>query len=133
MSERNQPIRAGLTLRLGLIGFLAVVLSACGLGETAAGDVKSGPPAAGVEAVELVMHDSTFDPPNLTVPADTPVTLKVINDGQENHNFTIESLNVSSGPMKTGDVMTVTFTAPAGTTEFVCTWHDGMVGQLTAE
>ena len=32
--------------------------------------------------------------------------------------------------MPPGDVMTVTFTPPKGTTKFRCTWHSGMVGRI---
>jgi plastocyanin len=32
--------------------------------------------------------------------------------------------------MHHGDVTTVRFTAPKGTTQFRCTWHQGMVGQI---
>jgi hypothetical protein len=34
--------------------------------------------------------------------------------------------------MQSGDVKTVTVTLPAGTTRFVCTWHQGMVVDITA-
>jgi plastocyanin len=34
--------------------------------------------------------------------------------------------------MHHGDVKTVRFTAPKGTTEFSCTWHKGMVGRIVA-
>src|SRR6266540_3418295 len=41
-------------------------------------------------------------------------------------------LHVSTGAMHHGDVKTVTFTAPKGSTEFSCTWHRGMVGRIVA-
>src|SRR6266542_443229 len=52
--------------------------------------------------------------------------------GDKNHHFTIEGLHVSTGAMHHGDVKTVTFTAPKGSTEFSCTWHPGMVGRIVA-
>ena len=118
-------------LTVALIGLITIALVSCGLGESAAGDVQSGPPAAGVDAIQLAMDDEVFNPDVLQVPADTPVTLEITNEGSENHNFTIESLNVSTGPMEPGDVKTATFTPEAGTTEFVCTWHPGMVIDVT--
>lgn len=107
---------------------LIVVLAGCGAGEQAAGDVHKG--AAGAGAVRVVMQDDRFQPADLRVPAGSPVTLEVRNDGQKNHNLTIAGLDVSTGPMRHGDVTTVRFTAPKGTTQFRCTWHPGMVGQI---
>jgi plastocyanin len=114
------------------MGFvLAVVVVGCGgLGETAAGEVTDGP-AAG-DAVHVVMEDDVFEPTAIEVPAGAPVTIELENEGDRNHNFTIEGLELSTGPMEPGDVMTATFTPPEGTTQFVCTWHPEMVGQLTA-
>jgi hypothetical protein len=39
------------------------------------------------------------------------------------------------GENAAGDVVTLTFTAPAGTTGFTCTWHEeqAMVGRIEAE
>ena len=117
-------------LAIGVAVGLVVLLSGCGQGETASGDVRDGPAGAG--AVRLVMEDSTFQPQVLEVPAGSPVTVEVRNDGSKNHNFTIDRLGVSTGPMHHGDVKTVAFTAPKGSTEFSCTWHKGMVGRIVA-
>jgi plastocyanin len=107
---------------------LIVALAGCGAGEQASGDARRG--AAGAGAVRVVMQDDSFQPAVLRVPAGSPVTLEVRNDGQKNHNLTIAGLDVSTGPMHHGDVMTVRFTAPKGATQFRCTWHQGMVGQI---
>ena len=112
----------------GMAVGLIAVLAGCGKGETASGEVRSGPAAAG--GVRLVMEDDRFQPEVLEVPAGSPVTVEVRNDGNKNHNFTIDSLGVSTGPMHHGEVKTVRFTAPKGTTEFICTWHKGMVGRI---
>jgi plastocyanin len=128
-------LRAGANRRLltaVFIGLIAIAMVGCGLGESAAGDVHSGPAEPGTDAIQLAMDDEVFKPEVLEVPADTPVTLEITNDGEESHNFTIEGLNVSTGPMEPGAVSTVTFTAPAGQTEFVCTWHGRMTGHLEA-
>jgi plastocyanin len=123
-------IRWRVLVAAGVTVGLIVMLAGCGKGETASGDVRSGPAGAG--AVRVVMEDSTFQPAVLEVPAGAPVTVEIRNDGNKNHNFTIDSLNVGTGPMHHGDVKTVTFTAPKGSTEFRCTWHQGMVGRIVA-
>jgi plastocyanin len=109
---------------------LAVVLAGCQQGEKAAGNVRAGPAGAG--AVRVLMQDNTFQPQALEVRAGSPVTVEVRNAGDKSHNFTIDSLNVSTGAMHHGDVKTVTFTAPKGSMEFSCTWHRGMVGRIVA-
>lgn len=53
--------------------------------------------------------------------------------GQSNHNFTNTDLNVSTDPVKPGDVVTVAATVPIGTTRFVCTWHPGMVMEVIGQ
>src|SRR6266487_2971465 len=93
-------------LAVGVAVGLVVLLAGCQQGEKAAGNVRTGP--AGSGAVE------------------------VLNAGDKSHNFTIEGLHVSTGAMHHGDVKTVTFTAPKGSTEFRCTWHRGMVGRIVA-
>jgi plastocyanin len=123
-----------------IAGIAALVLVACAgavvvlgnaLGETAAGDVRPGPGRSG--ATQIVMHDDAFQPESVQVSAGAPATFELRNAGQSNHNFTSDGLNVSTGPMRPGDVVTVTANVPAGTTEFVCTWHPGMVIQITAK
>jgi plastocyanin len=109
---------------------MLVVVAGCGLGETAAGDVQDGP--ASGDAVQLVMKDNAFEPAVLELTPGTPVTLEVRNEGEANHNFTIEALNVSTGPMEPGDVKTVTFTPPPDAPQFVCTWHPEMVGEIAS-
>jgi len=123
MGHRRKLLAVGPTLGL------AVLLGGCG-GQTASGDVRPGP--AGQGAMQVVMKDEVLGPNVLKVPAGSPVTIEVRNFGEENHNLTIDDLDTSTGPMQTGDVMTVTFTAPKGMTEFRCTWHPDMVGRIVA-
>jgi plastocyanin len=120
--------RRRILVAIGAAVGLIVALAGCGAGEKASGDVHKG--AAGAGAVRVVMQDDRFQPAVLRVPAGSPVTLEVRNDGQKNHNLTVAGLDVSTGPMHHGDVTTVRFTAPKGTTQFRCTWHQGMVGQI---
>jgi plastocyanin len=108
-----------------VVGAVAVVVYGNALGENAAGDIRPGPGGAG--ATQIVMHDDSFQPGNVQVDAGVPATFELQNAGQSNHNFTSTDLNVSTGPMNPGDVVTVTATVPNGTTQFVCTWHQGMV------
>jgi plastocyanin len=129
-------IGRSIAVAIVVVGVLVVAVAAFALtlgnslGETAAGDVRSG--AAADAATRLEMQDDLFEPASVDVAAGTPVEIEVHNAGQANHNLTSEGLHVSTGPMEPGDVMTVTVTLPAGTTQFVCTWHQGMVVDVAA-
>ena len=125
MRKRSLLIGTGLVVVILIgVGVAAFALAGGGLGETAAGDLKAG--SGGPDATVVAMHDNTFDPATLQVPAGVPTAFELRNDGQANHNFTSTALGVSTGPMKPGEVATLTVAVPAGATQFVCTWHDGM-------
>ncbi len=108
------------------------LLAACsgGLGETAGGDVRSGP--GGADATRIAMQDNTFEPATVNVTAGSPVEFELTNQGAASHNFTNEALGVSTGPLQAGDVATLTATIPSGTSQFVCTWHPGMTIDVVA-
>jgi hypothetical protein len=72
-------------------------------------------------------------PASVQVDAGVPATFWLHNAGQSNHNFTSTDLNVSTGPVKPGDVVTVTANVPVGPTQFVYTWHPGMVIEVVGE
>ena len=58
--------------------------------------------------------------------------VEVRNEGSDDHNFTIDVLNLSTGTIEPGQVKTATFTVPSGTTEYHCTFHPGMRGEIVA-
>jgi plastocyanin len=111
-----------------VVGAVVAVSLSNALGEKAAGDVRPGPGGQG--ATQIVMHDDTFQPGSVQVDAGSPATFELQNAGQSSHNFTSTDLNVSTGAMESGDIVTVTVTVPQGTTQFVCTWHPGMVMEV---
>jgi plastocyanin len=105
---------------------VAIVATACG--PEASGNVHEG--TAGAGAVEVTQRDNEFAPTRLELPAGEQVTVQITNEGSNQHNFTIEKLDLSTGTMHSGDVMTATFTVPDGTTEFRCTFHPNMTGTI---
>ncbi|MGQ0680659.1 MAG: cupredoxin domain-containing protein [Actinomycetota bacterium] len=105
---------------------LFVVGAACGGGGGEAG-------GDGGSTVEVSATDSVFSPTNVSVPSGE-VTLRFVNNGTLQHNLTIDSLGVDSGIIEPGDSKEVSFTAPDGATEFICTIHlasDDMKGTIT--
>ncbi|MGQ0679142.1 MAG: cupredoxin domain-containing protein [Actinomycetota bacterium] len=108
---------------------LTLLLAGCaGSAERSAG-VTSGP-ATGTGAVRIEMGDNVFDPQTLRVSAGDEVVLEIANVGDAAHDFTIEQLDLASGVVAPGQVVTATFTAPGETIEFVCTLHRGMDGAI---
>lgn len=111
-----------------------LVLAGCGGGggkkATATGASSSG---GGGATVNLVAKDFMFEPTTITATAGKPVTVTVKNEGQAEHNFSIESLKVNQDIEK-GDSKTVTFTpTQSGSIQFFCEYHKtshGMVGTL---
>jgi plastocyanin len=123
MTRRLQGSEA----RLGVIAaFAAIALAACGA--KAAGDVHAGP--GGPDAVAVVAQDNSFEPARLELPADEEVEIEITNEGGTTHDFTVESLELSTGPIDEGAVATATLTVPQGETAFVCSIHGGMDGVI---
>ena len=94
------------------------------------GEVHDGP--GGSDAVVVTAHDDEFDPAALELDAGDQVSVEVHNDGSSRHNFTIDSLDLSTGTVEPGRVVTATFVVPEGTTEYRCTFHPGMHGEILA-
>jgi nitrite reductase (NO-forming) len=100
---------------------------------TASTGTPSAADSANAPVIELV--DIAFTPRNLTIPANTPTVITLVNNGAAVHNLSIDELNVHSGDMEAGETTTVTINAPAGTYTYYCTIPGhrtaGMVGTLT--
>jgi plastocyanin len=105
-----------------------VALTACA--RERSGDVHEG--AAGSDAVEVVLQDDAFVPDDLSLQAGTEVDVEVRNEGSGGHNFTIDALDLSTGTVEPGQVVTATFVVPNWTTEYHCTFHPGMRGEIVA-
>jgi plastocyanin len=88
------------------------------------------PPAT----LEVDMVDIAFNPKELTIPANTDVTINLVNSGAATHNFTLESQGITSGDYAGGQTGTLTLNLPPGDYEYVCTIpghkEAGMVGIL---
>ena len=107
---------------------------------TTAGACSAGTPTSG-PCVEIGEYDIAFTPNLITIPADTPVRVMVVNHGVTAHNFSVtdhrnsgvRNLNVSidTDPGKTAET---TITAPEGAYYFYCNvpGHEqaGMFGYL---
>ncbi len=109
-----------------------------GIGGTPVGDAS---PVAEVPGAQFTVEmgrpsEFAFNPSQLTIPANTPVTVAVPNYGQAAHNFTIPALGISV-TAESGQTGQTTINAPAGTYEYICNipGHSeaGMVGTLIVQ
>ena len=115
---------------VGMVGKLTVVEG---------GDAAAPPAdAAGATTVDVEMKDIAFAEKELTVPANSEITINLTNTGAASHNFTIDALTVASGDYVAGQTGTVTFkTGAPGEYEYYCSIpghkEAGMVGKLIVQ
>lgn len=62
----------------------------------------------------VTMFDLGFRPTDVTIPADSSVTLTVINDGSAVGNFAVDALNIHSADIASGSTVSIPVQAPAG-------------------
>lgn len=116
-------------IRVALVlGTLVATLALGACAREPSGDVGQGP--GGPDAVRVVMTDDEFDPAELRLEAGTEVTVETRNEGDAGHNLTIDDLDVSTGTVEPGGVVSATFTVPTQATGFRCTFHPGMRGEI---
>jgi nitrite reductase (NO-forming) len=129
---------------------IAIIAAPAGIAQDASPEASpEASPRAGAtpgtgNAVEIGSYDIYFEPNDVTIPADTDVTITLPNHGVILHNFSItdhenedlpfEPIDVNIDPGATEEV---TINAPAGEYYFYCNvpGHEaaGMFGTLTAE
>lgn len=137
--------------RRGFIGLCGTALAGAGalaiIGR--AGSAHDGTPEATPQASpaaspvaddgEYVINaiDLAFEPNALTIPANTDVTVQIMNSGVILHDFTADQLGVKSDLLSSDESTTVTINAAPGTYPFHCSvpGHKlaGMTGTLTVE
>lgn len=79
-------------------------------------------------AVTIHIHDSTFDPAEVTVHAGD--TVAFVNDDPFPHTVTANDKSFDSKNLAEHATWTQTF-AKAGTYSYTCTYHPWMVGKVT--
>jgi plastocyanin len=91
---------------------------------------------AGAEPVTIESHDIFFEPAEVTIPADTDVTVSLPNEGAAPHNFSIDELEISVD-LAPGETKETVINAPPGEYEYYCNVpghrEAGMVGTLIVE
>jgi plastocyanin len=102
----------------------ALLLAACG------GSGNGGGGGGGGGTATLTTVDNAFQPTTLTVSKGTD--LEVTNDGQAEHNFTIEGTDVTQD-VDAGESATVSIDVDPGDYTMFCKYHRaiGMEGTIT--
>ena len=103
-----------------------------------------GTPQGGRKTITITSFDIYFEPREVTIPANSDVTIKLPNEGVTLHNFSItdhKNENLPFAPIdidiNPGDTKEATINAPAGDYYFYCNvpGHEaaGMFGTLTVK
>lgn len=145
------PIVAIVAVLTALLGF-SLLSPPVGVAQDASPEASPGAspeaspsasPVAG-DRVEIVSYDIYFEPKEVTIPADTDVTIVLPNEGVTMHNFSVDDKNNEELPFEPIDIdiqpgatEETTINAPAGEYYFYCNvpGHEaaGMWGTLTVE
>jgi plastocyanin len=109
---------------------------AAGATPAAGGDEQAAAEQGAGEALVVESYDIYFEPEELSIPADTDVTVQLPNDGVTLHNFSIDELGISVD-IEPGATQETVINAPAGEYEYYCNvpGHKaaGMLGTLTVQ
>ena len=110
---------------------VALLLAGCGSDDDDDSSSDSGTPSGPSE--EIVAKDFSFDPNEVRLEAGKEVTLVVDNQGDVEHNLTVEDLDVDKDAEE-GEKASATVTPDAGSYQFHCKYHpDRMTGTITVE
>ena len=114
----------------------AATLGAAGATPAAGGEEQAAAEQGAGEALVVESYDIYFEPDELSIPADTDVTVQLSNDGVTLHNFSIDELGISVD-IEPGATLETVINAPAGEYEYYCNvpGHKaaGMLGTLTVQ
>lgn len=96
----------------------------------------ASPAAAGDgTAISVSAVDINFEPKELSIPADTDITITVTNEGMLQHDFVIENTDFATELLDGGDSTDLVVNLPAGTYTYFCSVpghrEAGMQGTLT--
>jgi plastocyanin len=105
-------------------------------GATPAAGGQEQAAAGASNAVEVESYDIYFEPKELSIPANSDVTVRLPNEGVTLHNFSIDELGISVD-IDPGATQETVINAPAGTYEYYCNVpghkEAGMRGTLTVQ
>jgi plastocyanin len=142
VDSRNR-VRSAIWVITAMVALLGLSLLGSRVGVAQESSPEASPaaspaatPEAGGAEVTVVSHDIYFEPDELSIPADTDVTVKLPNEGVTLHNFAIDELYVDVDIDPGAEEETI-INAPAGEYEYYCNVpghkEAGMLGTMTVE
>ncbi len=103
----------------------------------ATGGTPAAPAAAAPASVSISMIELVFEPADVTIPANTDVSVTVTNNGAIEHNWDVLGTAFKSEIAGSGDVQTITVNLAAGSYDIQCDVpghaQAGMIGVLTVQ
>lgn len=111
----------------------ALILGACGGEDDAGGSTgQAGEAAGGGQTTTVVAQDFSFETSSLEFEPGADVTVTLDNQGEVEHTFSIEELDVEAEAAG-GETAEATFAMPeSGSLEFFCEYHpDQMTGTIS--
>jgi plastocyanin len=76
--------------------------------------------SASPEVVTITMGDVFYSPSTFTIPADTEVTIRLVNDGFATHDISFSGVGIRSEKVRGGETYEMTVNLPAGDYAFGC-------------
>jgi uncharacterized cupredoxin-like copper-binding protein len=114
----------------------AATPEAAGADSAAGGEEQAAAGQGAGETLVVESYDIYFEPDELSIPADTDVTVQLPNEGAALHNFSIDELGIDVD-IAPGAAEETVINAPAGEYEYYCNvpGHKpaGMLGTLTVQ
>ena len=75
---------------------------------------------APADEITISLNEMAYTPGEVTIKADTDVTLRLVNDGLATHNLTIDALGLRGEMLAAGEEMELTVNLPAGDYSIGC-------------
>ena len=105
-------------------GDLLVVVNSVSLGEPNGQLLRCEDVAEAADApadeITISLSEMAYTPGEVTIKADTDVTLRLVNDGLATHNLTIDALGLRGEMLAAGEEMELTVNLPAGDYSIGC-------------
>jgi uncharacterized cupredoxin-like copper-binding protein len=131
----------GLTFPNGIAfdqnGDLLVVANAVSMGEPNGQLLRCegiAPAAEVTDSVTIELSEMQYAPSELSIKADTDVTIHLVNNGVASHDFSVSALGINSQKIPAGETVELTVNVPAGDYAFGCNVPGhrfaGMTGML---
>lgn len=117
----------------GILVFFTMVLFVNAIAKvTFAEIILPTQPLDPVREIDVSLNDDYFNPKDINLTAEKPVTLNLKNNGKKPHTFTVKDLKIDV-ELQPGESKKITLRSPKkGTYELICRFHqnEGMVGKV---